>query len=205
MIIIIGIPDDRNIVIEKADKESYIVIWDINDYVKEAEFRFSNQNVYKSVAFQDKILTEFVEKNNHFLKSLKVSGIILEKELHYFTYKHKKTTGLSKMYHLPKIHKRLYNVPETPVISNCGTPTEKVSEFLDHHLKPVMQKGESYIKHKGDFLNEIKNINLIQKTPFWLLQTWLVFIQLYHIKLVWRYLERHWIKGKHIKYLAKMA
>ena len=47
------------------------------------------------------------------------------------------------------------------MISNCGTPTEKVSEFLDHHLKPVMQGGKSYIKHTDDFLNKIKNINAI--------------------------------------------
>ena len=26
---------------------------------------------------------------------------------------------------------------------NSGTPTEKVSEFLDHHLKPIMQEGWS--------------------------------------------------------------
>ena len=32
---------------------------------------------------------------------------------------------------------RLYKVPERPVISNCGTPTENVSEFLDNHLKPT--------------------------------------------------------------------
>ena len=29
------------------------------------------------------------------------------------------------------------------VMSNCGTPTEKVSEFLDHHLQPVMKSGKS--------------------------------------------------------------
>ena len=27
------------------------------------------------------------------------------------------------------------------MISNCGTPTEKVSEFLDNHLQPIMRKG----------------------------------------------------------------
>ena len=65
------------------------------------------------------------------------------------------------MYLLPKLHKTLYEVPGRPVISNCGTPTEKVSEFSDHHLKPVMQEGESYIKDTGNFLNKIKNINAI--------------------------------------------
>ena len=55
----------------------------------------------------------------------------------------------------------LYDALGGSVISDCGTPTEKVSEFLDHHLKPVVQEGESYIKVIGDFLNKIKNINAI--------------------------------------------
>ena len=59
------------------------------------------------------------------------------------------------MYHLPKIHKRLFNVPGRPVISNCGTPTEKASEFLDSHLKTVMQENWSYIKNSTDFINKI--------------------------------------------------
>ena len=62
---------------------------------------------------------------------------------------------------LPKIHKRLANDPGRPVISNCGTPTEKVSEFLDHHAKPVMEKGKSYIKDSGDFINKIKELQSI--------------------------------------------
>ena len=33
------------------------------------------------------------------------------------------------MYLLPKIHKGLSGVPGKLVISNCGMPTEKVSEF----------------------------------------------------------------------------
>ena len=148
-------------VIKRDDKGFCVVIWDRNDYVKETEIQLSNQNVYKSVEFKDKILSELVEKSNHFFKSLKARGIISEKELQHFTYKYKKTTSLGKMYLLPKIHKRLYDVPGRPVISNCGTPTEKVSEFLDHHLKPVMQEGDSYIKDTGDFLNKIKNINAI--------------------------------------------
>ena len=52
-------------------------------------------------------------------------------------------------------------MPGRPVISNCGTPTEKASEFLDHHLKPVMQSGWSYIKDSGDFLKKIKNVGNI--------------------------------------------
>ena len=48
---------------------------------KEAEVQLSHQNVYKSVELKDKILTELLEKSNHFLKSLKARDIISEKEL----------------------------------------------------------------------------------------------------------------------------
>ena len=51
------------------------------------------------------------------------------------------------------------------MISNCGITTDKVSKILDHHLKPVMQKGESYIKDTGDSLNKIKNMNTVPENP----------------------------------------
>ena len=76
----------------------------------------------------------------------------------YFLYDYKNATKLGKLYFLPKIHKKLFNVPGRPVISNYGTPTEKASEFLDHRLKPVMQSSWSYIKDSGNFLRKIKQI-----------------------------------------------
>ena len=62
------------------------------------------------------------------------------------------------MYLLPKIHKRLFNVSGRPVISNCGSPTEKVSEFLDSHLKNIMRESWSYIKDSNDFIKKTKNL-----------------------------------------------
>ena len=68
-------------------------------------------------------------------------GCITEKELKYFSIEFKKATNLGKLYLLPKIHKRMFDVP---VISNCGTPTKKVSEFLDHVLKMLCNKVGLY-------------------------------------------------------------
>ena len=47
-------------------------------------------------------------------------------------------------------------MPRSLVFSNCGTPTEKVSEFLDHLLQPVIKEGISYIKDTADFLDKLK-------------------------------------------------
>ena len=77
-----------------------------------------------------------------------------------FTYEFKKAANLRKFYLFPKIHKRLENVPGKPIISNCGAPTEKVSEFLNFHLKSIMQNGGSYIKDSKDFKRKIKNIDI---------------------------------------------
>ena len=54
-----------------------------------------------------------------------------------------------------KIHKRLANVPGRPIASNCGTPNEKVSEYLSFLLKLVMQDGWSYTKDTRDFFKKI--------------------------------------------------
>ena len=108
--------------------------------------------MYKDVEFDDGDLEKLTLENNKFFKSLIRKGAITEQELQYFLFESGKATNLGKLYFLPKIHKRLQEVPGRPDISNCGAPTEKVSEFLDYHLKPVMQEGKSYIKDSGDFI-----------------------------------------------------
>ena len=42
-------------------------------------------------------------------------------------------------------------------------PTEKISEFLGHHLQPLMKQGESYKKDTGDFLEKLKRVEEIPK------------------------------------------
>ena len=117
--------DDRSIVIKKADKVSCIVVWDGDDYLREAEKQLSDKNVYEEVQFKKQMLSNLVETSNKFFRGLKTKGFIVEKEWRYFTYEYKKACNLGKMYLLPKIHKRLSDVPGRPVISNCGMPTEK--------------------------------------------------------------------------------
>ena len=103
-------------------------------------------------------MVKLVEKSNTIFQSLRRKNLITEKELTYFSYQYKKSTNVGKMYVLPKIHKRLDNVPGRPVISNRGTPTEKASKFLDHHLQPIMRSGVSFIKDSNDFHFKLKNL-----------------------------------------------
>ena len=135
-------------------------MWDRENYIAEAERQLRDVTVYNDVNFKEKMLQDLAETSNKLFRNLKNKGCITEKELTYFTY-FKKATNLGKLYLLPKIHKRLFEVPGRPVISDCGTDTEKVSEFLDSELKSVMQEGWSCIKDSSDFIKKFKNIDHI--------------------------------------------
>ena len=157
-----SLANDRNIVIKKADKGSCVVIWDRSDYIMEAEKQLNDKAVYRDVNFGRDLIPNLTGKSNRLFESLKRRQLITEKEFKYFRFEFKKTCNLVKLYLLPKIHTRLSNVPGRPVISNCGAPTEKVSEFLDCHMQPIMRKGWSYIKDSQNFINKSRKLG---KTP----------------------------------------
>ena len=75
--------DDRNLVIEKADKGSCVVVWDRNDYLMEAEKQLSDKNVYKDVNFNEKLIQDLTETSNKIFRILKDRGFITDKELKY--------------------------------------------------------------------------------------------------------------------------
>ena len=78
-----------------------------------------------------------MQKAIRYLNVLGSHKVIFEKELKYFTYNFEKaTTNLWK-------YKCLSGVPGRPVISKCGMPTEKVADYLDYILKPIMQDSWS--------------------------------------------------------------
>ena len=88
------------------------------------------------------------------LENICERGDVCTDTLNYFLIKDAKFTR----FYLPKIHKRLYNVPRRPVISNCGYYTENISSFLDFHLQPIAKKVKSYIKDTNDFLKKIRSL-----------------------------------------------
>lgn len=78
--------------------------------------------------------------NGHFQKDMKK----------YFTPHNPQT---ARFYHLPKIHTT--NIPGRLIVSSCGTPTEHISEYVDHHLCPLVTKIPSYLKDTTDFLQKL--------------------------------------------------
>ena len=72
-----------------------------------------------------------------------------------------KKPHLGRFYLLPKIHKRTMNVPGRPVVSNNGTATERISSFLDFHLKNIIPTIPHILEGTRDFLYRIEELQNI--------------------------------------------
>lgn len=62
-------------------------------------------------------------------------------------------------YLFPKIHKP--NNPGKPIISLCDAPTEKISEFIDHHLRPLVEQLPSYLRDTTHFLHKLQELSVL--------------------------------------------
>lgn len=121
--------NDTSIIIKEADKGSGIVIWDREDYLKEAESQLGHDSVYERL--QGHVVSPLIKVIKSCLHKIERRGAIPKETLDYFLTKNSK---LGRFYLLPKIHKRLYSVPGRPVISNSSFYTENISAFLDFHF-----------------------------------------------------------------------
>jgi len=144
---------DKSIVIKPADKGSGVVVWDREDYLREAERQLSDSEVYEKC--ESDPLPALQTKISKLLKNIKGKKEIDDKTLNYLMVNNPR---LGRFYLLPKIHKRLHSVPGRPVISNCGYLTERISSFLDFHLQPISKTVKSYIKDTNDFICKLKNL-----------------------------------------------
>jgi len=148
-----NLKSDTSIIIKPADKGSGVVVWDREDYCREAESHLSDGSTYEECV-QDP-LPELQKLISNELKRIKSLKEIDGKTLDYLMVNDPR---LGKFYLLPKIHKRLFSVPGRPVISNCGYLTERISSFLDFHLQPLAKKVKSFIKDTNDFLCKLKDL-----------------------------------------------
>ena len=145
--------DDASITIKEVDKRSVVVVWDREDYLREANSQVGDKDVYREVKGDaEGPPMKFIKC---VLGKIRNRGDISDKTLDYFLLNNPK---LGRFYLLPKIHKRLHNVPGRPVISNSSYFTENISFFLDFHLEPLTQKVKSYIEDTNDFLKKITNL-----------------------------------------------
>ena len=98
---LIGLAEDRSIVIKPADKGSYVFVWERTDYLLEAEKYLSDSRTYKEVKFGDKELLKSVEESNKMFRKLLSKKCILPEEDKRVSCNFKKVTNLRKIVFFP--------------------------------------------------------------------------------------------------------
>ena len=48
--------------------------------------------------------------------------------------------------------------PGRPIVSSNSHPTERISQFVDHHLKPLVQTTQTFIKDTTHSLNNLEQL-----------------------------------------------
>ena len=104
--------DDSTIIIKGADKGLVVVVWDREDYLKEAYKQLEDREVYEEVSNDPNVLVNTIIKA---LEKIRSRGDLFSDTLNYFAVEDAK---FARFYLLPKIQKSLHNVPSRPVISN---------------------------------------------------------------------------------------
>ena len=69
-----------------------------------------------------------------------------------------------RFYILPKIHKT--GNPDRPIASSNSHPSERISQFVDHHLKPLVHTTHSFIKDTTNFLNKLEHLGKLPENAF---------------------------------------
>ena len=142
----------EDILIKEADKGSGVMVMDRDRYVNEAFRQLVDREVYRETPTD--ITQQIAEMVNNIIKKLSGDGYIDDKTLDYLLIN--STPRAGRFYLLPKIHKK--RCPGRPVISGRGSCTERVSEFVDFHIKLLVPEIPSYIKDTKHFLQVLRDL-----------------------------------------------
>ena len=107
-----------------------MVVWDRDDYIREVEKQLGDKEIYEEVSNDPQPIINTIHRA---VEKIRKRGDLSADNIKYFMVKDPK---FARFYLLPKIHKRLENVPGRPIISNCGFCTENISAILDFISNP---------------------------------------------------------------------
>lgn len=151
--------NNDNIIIKPADKGGMVCILDKQAYLKEAFRQLNNTKYYTQIPQSLKF--DLIPQINDILQRIYEKNFISLEQLQYL--KAHKNDRLRRFYLLPKIHKPRdkwphQDMPEgRPIVSDCGTESRRISEYIDYFLAPLAHKHPSYIKDTYDFIDKIRN------------------------------------------------
>ncbi|XP_068692864.1 uncharacterized protein [Montipora foliosa] len=138
--------------IKRADKGNTTVVMDTQRKITEGNDQVCDTNYYTPL--QEPIVVSTANKVKLIVNKLYVNKHIDETTFKWLNNS-QNPPRIPEFYTLTKIHKP--NLAGRPIVSGNGSPTERISSFIDSLLQPIAKKQESYIKDTTDFVRFIEN------------------------------------------------
>ena len=145
---------DKDLIINKADKGSTIVVQNRADYIHTALEHLDDPVTYRKL---DGNPTRCICANINFLLQDFLKKGLLNKDTVDFCSPPKKVRP-ARLYLLKKLHKNPMGI--RPIVSSCCSATENISQFIDHWLQPLMKSLPSYLKNTTELINELKDLQI---------------------------------------------
>ena len=143
----------QSVIIKQADKGSAVVLQDRRDYINEGFRQLNDPNYYEP---QPTDLTPIHMDAISAIANRMTTDGELSKHCQSYLLGFKPRTA--RFYMLPKLHKNKLPPPGRPIISGNNSPTERISQLVDHFLKPASPLGPSYIKDTTHFLQIMSEV-----------------------------------------------
>ena len=156
--------------IQPADKGSGICIFDREDYETEANRQLQdtleNEQGQKEHYYK-KVPEKTIKDQFNLIKETLEEGVknkYITKDFARNLLPQKPKAG--SFYLLGKVHKQFERIPKgRPIISGCGTNTERISWLCDQMGKEFVKKQSSFIEDTPDLLRYFKEINENKSLP----------------------------------------
>ena len=153
--------NNPDIIIKPADKGSATVFMSRDCYIREAKRQLNNTKHYAPL--QEPAYPLAAQAISLLLNKIEISGYISAKQNVYL--QPPMEPRVRQLYLLPKIHKAADKWPQPdrmppgrPIISDCGSESYRVGEYIDSFLAPLAVCHSSYVKNTTDFQNKVTQI-----------------------------------------------
>lgn len=150
---------NRDLVIKKADKGSCTVVENTCNYISDGLAHLADTSIYREV--HGDTTPQLVRALNDYVRRQRARGYFSATMARYLNHSDPDKVRTQQMYFIKKLHKGQHEV--RPIVSGTGGPTEKLSSFVDHWLKPLVPTISSYVRDSTHFINMLEGHKFYRK------------------------------------------
>lgn len=163
---LINLQKFRKIIIKPADKGAGICVLNFEDYISSCKDHLDSkqkQTDGTSEPYYEKVDEKHLKKAKNNIKTTLEKAVedeLINKE--EFSHMDPSDKKAAKFYSIYKVHKEVPEgliPPLRPIISNCGSITENIGVFVQHHIKQFSKLHPSFLEDSPDFLRTIEDFN----------------------------------------------